>query len=377
MSELTASLDTGPKQKQVALYLPSSCFVGAHKELSRQQVAQLKPEAVSFLLENDTLTSPDQLVIRYAVEPGGLWVSALDQQLLAQFDEFFTSLGAELISVLPDYLLLPLASDSDLSTPDPAHLDNSAEPANLGFHASMLLSTETQLVRYRELAGAALIDPELFVKRMKPRSIELIQTSDEDQVLARLRLLAPVEISGHALNLLSPLPQPASHRLNMKMQRSLSLPKYVKVLLILLGLVWLLWLITNLFNWSTYNRAAAVYQAAALEQFKAWYPEERPSADLIAQINSKVGGSAEATPLKLELDKVSGVLGGFNVSSFEYSAGRLELEILAEDQAELDRLIQRLATQGFTVTVSDTEQIEDQFRFRILVEQSQRGVSPP
>ncbi len=31
----------------------------------------------------------------------------------------------------------------------------------------------------------------------------------------------------------------------------------------------------------------------------------------------------------------------------------------------------------FTVTVSDTEQIEDQFRYRILVEQSQRGVSPP
>jgi len=55
MSELTASLDTGSKQKQVALYLPSSCFFSAHKELSRQQVAQLKPEAVSFLLENDTL----------------------------------------------------------------------------------------------------------------------------------------------------------------------------------------------------------------------------------------------------------------------------------------------------------------------------------
>ncbi len=377
MSELTTSLDTGTKQKQVALYLPSSCFIGAHKALSRQQVAQLKPEAVSFLLENDTLTSPDQLVIRYAVEPGGLWVSALDQLLLAQFDEFFASLGAELISVLPDYLLLPLASDSDLSAPEPAQQESSAEPTNLGFHASMLLSADTQLVRYRELAGATLIDPELFVRRMKPRSIELIQTLDDAQTIARLRLLAPVEISGHALNLLSPLPQPASHRLNMKMQRSLSLPKYVRVLLILLGSVWLLWLITNLFNWSTYNRAAAVYEAAALEQFKAWYPEERPSADLIAQINSKVGGSAEATPLKLELDKISGVLGGFNVSSFEYSAGRLELEILAEDPAELERLTQRLAIQGFTVTVSDTEQIEDQLRYRILVDQPQRGASSP
>ena len=123
-------------------------LTGGSRGLGRDMAVNLSKKGIDVIFTYHTNEAAANEVIN-EIEHNGQKAKAfqLDTSDVGQFDEFFTSLGAELISVWPDYLLLPLASDSDLSTPDPAHLDNSAEPANLGFHASMLLSTETQLVR--------------------------------------------------------------------------------------------------------------------------------------------------------------------------------------------------------------------------------------
>ena len=311
LSELQQRLEQASGAVSVVLYLPTLEFTLVTKDVSKAQVTKLGSEGVKFLLENDSLIPVDELGVRSVSTEEGLQLCGISSQVLRAYKELFASLGAELAAVLPDFLLLPEPAESSDSTGSPV--------------AIVLRDHEVNLLRTSKWMG---------------QDIGLMDAAHSDEIDAS----HPLEVTTGELG---PLERPFAHAFAFAFKGG-ETPRFLKWLMGLFVAVLLVWSCLGALRLYVYHKAETSYRSQITEQFKQWYPNERPQLDLRRQLETKISEPDQPSQLVATLARIRPMLSGVTVERFKIDDQRLWIALSAEDQAELDRVIGLINQNGFS-----------------------------
>ena len=125
--------------------------------------------------------------------------------------------------------------------------------------------------------------------------------------------------------------------------------------------------------WAEHKAGALAAEAVAL--YRSIYPDERPAADVYAEMRRRVGqvdrGPAQFQVLLGRLAAGIGSEGqGTELRSLSFNEGRAELatELTLAGYADLDRLTERLAAEGLEVDIGSAEEREGRVHARLRLE---------
>lgn len=315
--------------RDVTVFFPTTSAQLLRQPMTRQQLRQLGPTGVRYLLEEYALGSVDQLDVRHEMSSADqITLLAVPHETVAQYIAAMALGPWQLHALLPDFLLLPLQDNQP----------------------TMLCDGQTRLLRLDEWLAVPADDLDVVLARLPQvdRLHVLGGLSAHDQAVCDdraivaetllLPLVPPDQLNRHAFNLLP------------KATESAVSPYWRTVAAVLVLTVLVQVLHDGLSAWRN-HRVAQATQAQAEQQFKAWFPEERRIVNLRRQVESHLQGRAgvDMTALSL-LARVGPVLQQTQLvaRAVNYQDEQLELDILAPQLEQLDALRRQLSEQGLS-----------------------------
>ncbi len=334
--------------RDVVLFFPTSSGQLLRQNLSRAQVRQLGPQGLKYLFEEFSLSNVEQLEIRSIqqvqhkkrVEPlpdtnfnEHVTLLALNQETLSQYTHMLGLTPWRLSALLPDFLLIPLH----------------------GTQPTLYIDEQCRLLRIDEALAYPADDLAILLSRLPHLTrlnLLIMPFAGSDSVLAEVQAYLAehnisVNIISHAVNV--PM-QTVTHAFNVLPQvKTAGLSPYWRAVAATLILGATLQLIHDAVTMYRYQKIAQATTAQAEQQFRQWYPEERRIVNLKRQVSAHVQTTQthDLTALSL-ISRVGPIMqqARLTAQAVRYQTGTLEMEVEANNMAELEQLRQSFGQQG-------------------------------
>lgn len=344
----------------VCLYLPSVNVFQTQKQINKVQLKQLGDEGLGYLIEDDVLANPDSLYIKYVKTSEELInIVAINKNFIETLKQSLELVDLQLKVVLPDFLLVNHIHDE---------LDSDEKTV------CIYADSETTLIRTEENLGIYAEDIELAVSRLPEYQNVIIYGSQQDKVRQSLnhlfesnkrQLLSDSELE------VSPIVHPEKHALNlMPKSKGLGVSPYMRVIGMLVCVGLLCVLVFDLVRISKYKKLESNYQSQMYGQYKKWFPNERPPADIIKTLQSKThSDSNTSTKIFSAFSNASALIqqNGLQIESLELNQETVNLQVLAKSTDEIQNLVNQMNAQGMKATLGSVNSADTQMKGEVTV----------
>lgn len=344
----------------VCLYLPSVNVFQTQKQINKVQLKQLGDEGLGYLIEDDVLANPDSLYIKYVKTSEELInIVAINKNFIETLKQSLELVDLQLKVVLPDFLLVNHIHDE---------LDSDEKTV------CIYADSETTLIRTEENLGIYAEDIELAVSRLPEYQNVIIYGSQQDKVRQSLnhlfesnkrQLLSDSELE------VSPIVHPEKHALNlMPKSKGLGVSPYMRIIGMLVCVGLLCVLVFDLVRISKYKKLESNYQSQMYSQYKKWFPNERPPADIIKTLQSKThSDSNTSTKVFSAFSNASALIqqNGLQIESLELNQETVNLQVLAKSTDEIQNLVNQMNAQGMKATLGSVNSADTQMKGEVTV----------
>lgn len=377
-------------EQSIGLYFPSRHIQQISSELSSAQLKQLGQAGKQYLFEETSLTPADQLSVRELHSAAEHQLYAVSQNDIDAWQQSALLGGFTVISLLPDFLLLPVPSEG------------------AGQQLSLYQDSQTTLVRQSESQGMAASYLPLLIERLPHLSeINILasvepsgQTSSQDFIQSRTDSLASDEASGEHLDASGmsnkrslnqdpvqaqlvehqvaqdivitqlskpPMPvlTPERHALNFFVKpASFNLSPYLKVTIMVALTALVFQLSADALQWYRFNQATTATKLATTTQYDAWFPNEpmSPTNTLQVHLQPKLmtAGSAESEHLAL-LSRIAPLIkqSSLAAQSLVIEPKSLSFTIVGDNRDSLDKFASTLTAQGIDASLGRVNNSEE------------------
>lgn len=349
--QIAANLDAllqataSENQKDAIVFFPTASAQLLQQPMSRQQLRQIGASGVRYLLEEFSLTPVDQLNVQYHLDHAQLLnIVAIPNSTVSHYQNILALGSWRIQALMPDFLLIPWLKNQTEPT------DDSTAP----IHAASILRHDGGYILRKDEYLAYVSDDLCTLLDYFPELNTLSvwgSLPTEDQALLAHREQIKLVLEGELPTTL-PLtdPQFTRHPFNVLPKSSAwQVSGYWKALAAVLVAALLVQMLYDGIRIFRYNKVANVTQAQAVQQFQAWFPEERRIVNLKNQFagHLKSNSNTDMTALSL-LSRVGPLLqqAQLPASQVQYRDNVLELKITAQNLPALETLRSQLADQG-------------------------------
>lgn len=334
-------------QKDAIVFFPTASTQLLQQPMTRQQLRQLGTNGVRYLLEEYSLTPVDQLNVQYQLDQQQqLNILAVPNSTIGNYQNILALGSWRIHALLPDFLMIPWsksvadtelleigairALEASILQHDKSYILRLGEyRAYVSDDLSTLLDYFPNLTKLTIWGVLPAIDQAILAQR---DHLELVLESDLPVALP----LSDAQFTRHAFNVL-----PKSNTWQVS-----GYWKAIAAVLVAAIVVQMLYDGMRIFR---YNKVANSTEAQAVQQFHAWFPEERRIVNLKNQFSGhlKSNSDTDMTALSL-LSRVGPLLqqAQLPASQVQYRDNVLELKITAQSLPALETLRSQLADQG-------------------------------
>lgn len=327
--------------KEAIVFFPTSSAQMLHQPMSRQQLRQIGANGVRYLLEEFSLTPVDQLRVQYHLDAQQqLNVLAIPAETITHYQHIMALGGWRVVAMLPDFLLLPAPETAIDAEQQQVHV--------MVTHNGCVMRT-SELMAY---AGDDLATLLSYFPQAKNIHVWGELSAHEQQSLMALTHLN-IQVSPH-------LPTQASisdaqlirHVFNVMPKSSdFQLSGYWRAIAAVLVVALLVQMLYDGVRWARYNHVANQTVEQSLQQYKAWFPDDRHvnENNLKRSIQAALGSNqnTDMTALSL-LSRVGPLLqqAKLQTTQVHYHDKMLELQVTASGMPALEALRTQLNDQG-------------------------------
>ncbi|TEU30189.1 type II secretion system protein GspL [Alkanindiges illinoisensis] len=352
-------------QKEAIVFFPTSSTQILRQPMTRQQLRQLGPTGVRYLLEEYALVPVDQLAVHYQLDQGQpdqtlidesehINIMALPASLVGHYQNIMALGNWRIQALLPDFLLVPA----------PTQLNE----------AQLIIHQQQRILRVGRYVAYCADDLTILLDYL-PELVQLNiwgQPTEQDQ-------LAIEGIAGLAVSLYAWETTPASltdaqyirHPFNVLPKAKAPLSGYWPAIAAVLVATLLVQMVYDGVRTWRYHKIAEQTHAMAVQQFQSWFPEERRIVNLKRQFEAHLqsNSSMDLTALSL-ISRVGPLLQQANLpaSQVQYRDNVLELTIIASGLPALESLRSQLSDQGLNAELGSVNPANGQVSGLIRVQ---------
>lgn len=351
-ADLESLMSGNGGSRRVILLAPTTACLMSTLAVTRQQLRQIGPEEVLYLLEDQALTPVEKLHgVIHPLNDTQVLALAIDQQQLNSLLEPFRTAHCELQAAIPDIFLVP------------------AKPGGW----SLVVDALDCWIRLSEHTG---------VRLEAVNALSLLQASWQEGAPSSIRVYGdmPAEIEqwlvekGDAVTLdrqpplewTEEFPRLTNrHPLNLlqgehAVKTPTSLSGHWRFAAIFLAVALSVQFLYDGMRLFHFKKQAARHKAEAVQLYRTWFPEEQRIVNLRRQaeahLQERQSRKAGFMPLMTRVGVVLGQ-GSWQTRRIDFDDNGLLLEVDALSLSELDRLRQQLNGQGVnTETLSANSQ---------------------
>lgn len=321
------------KAREAIVFFPTSSVQMLRQPMSRQQLRQLGATGVRYLLEEYTLMPVDQLSVHYQMDDDEhVNIMALPTGLIQQYQNILALVGWKLQALLPDFLLLP---------------------APVALHqASLLIHQQQRILRTSPLMAYYADDLTILLDYLP--ELNQLDIWGETTVQDQLAIAGVAGLDTHlhgwaASTAVMSDAQYIRHPYNVLPKAKSQLSGYWRAIAaVLLAAVVVQMLYDGVRVWRYHNIAEQTH-AMAVQQYQAWFPEERRIVNLKNQFAAHLqnNNSTDLNALTL-MSRVGPTLqqASLTASQVQYRDNSLELTLTASGLPALESLRSQLSSQG-------------------------------
>ncbi|RYY79148.1 MAG: hypothetical protein EOO69_07720 [Moraxellaceae bacterium] len=358
------------QQKEAIVFFPTSSTQILRQPMTRQQLRQLGPTGVRYLLEEYALLPVDQLAVHYQLDQGQLGQNPLDKSLVDASEHVnIMALPASLVgqyqnimalgvwriqALLPDFLLVP--------APTQLH------------EAQLIIHQQQRILRVGEYVAYCADDLPILLDYM-PDLLQLnIWGQPDEQDQRAIEGIAGLAVSIYAWESTPPPLTDAQyirHPFNVLPKAKAQLSGYWPAIAAVLVATLLVQMVYDGVRTWRYHKIAEQTHTMAVQQFQSWFPEERRIVNLKRQFEAHLQSNSnmDLTALSL-ISRVGPLLQQANLpaSQVQYRDNVLELTIIASGLPALESLRSQLSDQGLNAELGSVNPASGQVSGLIRVQ---------
>ncbi len=364
-NDLEVIMATGAANLRITLLLPTTACVMSTINVTRQQLKQIDSKDVGYLLEDQTLTSVEQLHCLYAplTDSQALVVGILQQQLQALIEPFKNK-QCELVAAVPDVFLLPhnpqgwslLVDGSDcwlrvnqlfglrLEAGAATAILNSAWQEYPTANVQVYGEIPTELTAWLNEKGEALTIEHLPSLRWEQEFVHITNKHPFNFLQGKFAVKTPSSLSGYW--------------------------RYAAIFVAISFVTQLVYDATRLYQ---YNRVVKTTKAESVKLYQSLFPDERRVVNLRRQIESHLAEKQSAgqgfMPIATRVGEVLNK-GSWQTQRMDFDNNGLLLEVDALSLSDLEQLRQQLTGQGLTTETLSANSQGKGIRGRLRISES-------
>lgn len=352
-------------QKEAMVFFPTSSTQILRQPMTRQQLRQLGPTGVRYLLEEYALMPVDQLAVHYQLDQGQVDKSLMDESehvnimalaasLVGQYQNIMALGGWRIQALLPDFLLVPA----------PTVLNE----------AQLIIHQQQRILRVGDYVAYCADDLTILLDYLPELSQLNIWGLPNEQDQRAIDGIAGLQVQLYAWEN-TPAPftdaQYIRHPFNVLPKAKAQLSGYWPAIAAVLVASLLVQMGYDAVRTWRYHKVAEQTHAMAVQQFQQWFPEERRIVNLKRQFAAHLqsNSSMDLTALSL-ISRVGPLLQQANLpaSQVQYRDNVLELTIIASGLPALESLRSQLSDQGLNAELGSVNPASGQVSGLIRVQ---------
>lgn len=335
--------DIKPHQGQDAVvFFPSRDAQIIQQNLSKAQYKQLGAEGIKYLLEEYVILPIDHMrVVSHFQMPDHLTVMGVAQNAITTVGHVLTLIPVNVISLLPDFLILPIPKQSEVVI------------ANVNGRL---------LVRDHEFAGASVDDLGLYLD-VATQAQKYICSGLSEEQSASLFALVESDRREHVKYAFTPIIKSKSHPLNIlpKAQSDAKpIAGYWKACAVLVVALLVTQFSFDLVRWVKLKKLADQTASIAIDQYQSWFGKSSRlnEQNLKSQFESNLRLNQQPNTQALQLlSRVGPILMQQQIvaDKVNYETQVLSMNLLAKSSDALQGLVTQLNQQGFKAELGNIQ----------------------
>lgn len=341
-TELETIMAHHASNMRIHILLPTSACVIAPVNITAQQLKQLRDEDVPYLLEDQVLSSVEQLQCVYqSVSDQQALVLAIQNNTLDELLQPFKDIKGELVCAIPDIFLLPVNPQGWSLLVDNTDCWlrlNQNWGIRLEANAAVALldsAWQEYPTSHIQVYGEAPTDVQAWLKVQENLIVDAVSDLDWTHQFTQLT-------QKHPFNLLK-------GRFAVKTKSSLS--GYWRYAAIFIGVAFATQLAYDSARLWHYNKVIKQTKAESVKLYKSLFPEEQRIVNLRRQIEAHLSEKQNAgqgfMPIATRVGEVLNT-GNWQTQRMDFDNNGLLLEVDALSLSDLEQLRQQLSSQGLT-----------------------------
>lgn len=351
----------------VIAFLPTSDCLLTTVNANEKQL-KLASQNLAWLIEEQTAEDADNLhVVATSSQGEESTVVAIAKGLLNQRLESLRQHGFQVLAVLPDLFLLPDNPSAWQLAEWPNNQFALCTQAKIGAVVEddlmeTALDAATQGLTANDALSLMVTGGDALLSRVQEwgstKAFSLTTQQVED---ARLNVLAETDWLRHSANLLQGAFAPS---------QSFNLPKVWKIAAAFLAVAFAVQLGSEWLHYAYYKQQAKKTQAQAVAMYKRLYPNDSRIINLERQLKAQMQGGGQSDNMLVVLTQVADSVreAGLNTQRLDFVAGSLTLDVNAQAMTDLDRLREKLGSQGLQTEIVSANQQGTVIRGRLRIE---------
>lgn len=343
VTDLEAIMAAHAANVRVTVLLPTSACILTQINITRQQLKQMQEDDLAYLLEDQTLTSVEQLHCQYqSINDSQALVLGIQQTLLQSLIEPFKANGCQLVAAIPDIFMVPHNEQGWSLMVDGSDCwlrVNSLFGLRLEAMAAMALldcAWQEAPVSHVRVYGEVPSDIQAWLTaKGDALTIDVVPAFNWSQEFGQLN-------GKHPFNVLKG---------KFAVKTSSSLSGYWRYAAIFVGITFAVQLAYDTTRLMHFNRVAKNTKAESVKLYKSLFPEEQRIVNLRRQIETHLAEHQQQGQGFMPIaTKVGEVLnnGSWQTQRLDYDTNGLLLEVDAASLSDLEQLRQQLSSQGLT-----------------------------
>lgn len=349
------------------VFLPTTDCLITTVNANEKQLKQAD-QTLAWLIEEQTGDDADSLhVIASSIQGDTSTLIAISKALLNQRMDLLRQAGCHAIAILPDLFLLPATEQgwllSEWEEGRVALLNQSRSGAVV--ESDLLETLLDAALQERGVEGSlsiGIMGDDAFRFRIQQwadhKSFDVSFHSETDQ---RSSVLAKTDWLRHPANFLQGA---------FAAGKKFTLPKVWKIAAAFVAIAFSVQIASEWLNYFYYKQQAKKSQAQAVALYKRNYPNDSRIVNLERQLKAQIQGGGQSDNMLATLTQVAESIRdtGLNTQRMDFTAGSLTLDINAQAMGDLDRLREKLSSQGFQVEIVSANQQGSVIRGRLRIE---------
>lgn len=349
--ELEAIMAAKAANMRIHLLLPTSACVIAPVNITKQQLKQLSENDIAYLLEDQVLTSVEQLHCVYqSLDEQQALVLAIQQNVLDDLLQPFKDIQGELLCAVPDIFLLPVNPQGWSLLVDNTDCWlrlNQTWGVRLEANAAVALldsAWQEHPTSHIQVYGEVSTDVQAWLKMQDNLTIDVLPELDWTNQFSQIH-------NKHPFNMLKG---------DFAVKTKSSLSGYWRYAAIFVGIAFATQVGYDSARLWHYNKMIKQTKAESTKLYKSLFPEEQRIVNLRRQIESHLAERQNAgqgfMPIATRVGEVLNT-GNWQTQRMDFDNNGLLLEVDAMSLSDLEQLRQQLSGQGLnTETLSANSQ---------------------